>query len=109
MLAMLLILQGVAGPPAPRIARKTPPVSVPCPEIVPGDEIIVCGRPDDQRLGRLPEPQRRAPEAPLTFRLPGGGQGNVHAVQSTLPGATGSGAVVSLRFPFGRSKPATPE
>jgi len=108
MLAMLLILQGVAGPPAPRIAHKTPPATVPCPEIVPGDEIIVCGRPDDQRLGRLPEPQR-APDALLTFRLPGGGQGNVHAVQSTLPGATGSGAVMSLRIPFGRSKPATPE
>ena len=75
MLAMLLILQGVAGPPAPRITRKIPPATVPCPEIGPGDEIIVCGRPDDQRLGRLPEPQRRAPDAPLTSGCREAGRG----------------------------------
>ncbi|MEG8026830.1 hypothetical protein [Sphingomonas aerolata] len=42
----------------------------------------------------------------MTFRLPGGGTGKVHAVQSTLPGATGSGAVVTLRIPFGPGRRA---
>ncbi|MDY0965903.1 MULTISPECIES: hypothetical protein [Sphingomonas] len=72
----------------------------------PGGEIVVCARPTDQRLARLPTPPVSSPDAPMTFRLPGGGTGNVHAVQSTLPGATGSGAVVTLRIPFGPGRRA---
>ena len=105
MLAMLLAVQAVAGPPAPREARRSmAQASVPCPVTAPGDEIVVCGRPTDPRLPPLPAPARRAPDSAMTFRLPGGGTGNVHAVQSTLPGATGAGAVVSLRMPFGGVK-----
>jgi len=105
MLAMLLAIQAIAGPPAPREPRKAAPrASVPCPETVAGDDILVCGRPTDQRLPPLPEPVGQTTDAPMTFRLPGGGTGNVHAIQTTLPGATGSGMVVSLRMPFGKPK-----
>ena len=107
MIAVLIGLQAVAGPPLPRELR--PPVSraaTPCPVTPPGGEIVVCGRPTDQRLARLPTPPVNAPDAPMTFRLPGGGTGKVHAVQSTLPGATGSGAVVTLRIPFGPGRRA---
>lgn len=105
MLAMLLLIQAVAGPPVPPELRKpVPRSSKPCPDTPTGDEILVCGRQEDRRLAKLPEPVRRAPEDAMTFRLPGGGTGNVHAIQTTLPGATGSGAAVTLRIPFGKRK-----
>ncbi len=105
MLAMLLAVQAVAGPPAPReVRRPLAQASVPCPVTAPGDEIVVCGRPTDQRMPPLPAPARRAPDSAMTFRLPGGGTGNVHAIKSRLPSAAGSGAAVTLRMPFGGVK-----
>lgn len=109
--ALLLLIQAVSGPPVPLELRK--PVvrsAAPCPIQAEG-EIIVCGRaPESRRLETLPDRPSRSPPEPLTFRLPGGGTGNVHAVQSNLPGATGPGAVVSLKIPFGKKKrvPASP-
>ncbi len=41
---------------------------------------------------------------PLSFRLPGGGTRNVHAIASELPGARGQGMAVTLRIPFGKGK-----
>jgi hypothetical protein len=40
----------------------------------------------------------------MTFRLPGGGTGNVHAVRTELPGAIGQGVAVTLKIPFGKGK-----
>ncbi len=106
MFAMLL-LQAVAGPPLPADLRK--PVaraSTPCvPNTADGGEIVVCGHPTDQRLAKLPERYVKPRGDPMTFQLPGGGTGNVHAVQTTLPGATGSGLVVALKIPLGTRTP----
>lgn len=106
MLAGLLLLQAVAGPPLPpeprkRVARAT----MPCPvQTDPDGEIVVCARPTDQRLAKLPEPVQPPPFDPLSFRLPAGGTGNVHAIRTELPGAVGQGGAVTLKMPFGRGK-----
>ncbi len=106
MLAGLLLLQAVAGPPLPpelrkRVARAT----MPCPvQTDPYGEIVVCARPTDQRLAKLPEPVQPPPFDPLSFRLPGGGKGNVHAIRTELPGVVGQGGAVTLKMPFGRGK-----
>ena len=104
-ITLILLLQAVAGPPVPRDLR---PAIVnlprPCPTAASGGEIVVCGRaPDGQRLEKLPDrSQSRSVQDPLTFRLPDGGTGDVHAVQNNLPGGTGSGLVTTLRIPFGK-------
>lgn len=106
MLVGLLLLQAVAGPPLPpelrkRVARAT----MPCPvQTDPNGEIVVCGRPTDQRLARVAEPTQTPRDDPLTFRLPGGGKGNVHAIRSELPGANGQGVAVTFKIPFGKGK-----
>ncbi len=106
MLAGLFLLQAVAGPPLPpelrkRVARAT----MPCPvQTDPYVEIVVCARPTDQRLAKLPQPVQPPPFDPLSFRLPGGGKGNVHAIRTELPGAVGQGGAVTLKMPFGRGK-----
>ncbi|MEG3161276.1 hypothetical protein U1763_12270 [Sphingomonas sp. LB2R24] len=106
MLAGLFLLQAVAGPPLPpelrkRVARAT----MPCPvQTDPYGEIVVCARPTDQRLAKLPQPVQPPPFDPLSFRLPGGGKGNVHAIRSELPGAVGQGGAVTLKMPFGRGE-----
>lgn len=106
--ALLLLIQAVSGPPTPVELRK-PVVRTPCPIQAEGGEIVVCGRaPDTHRLGTLPERPSRAAQEPLSFRLPGGGTGNVHAVQNTLPGASGPGAVTTLRIPFGKKRAPPP-
>ncbi|MGU3391986.1 hypothetical protein [Sphingomonas sp. M1A8_2b] len=102
---MALLLQSVAGPPVPRELRKpTPRVALPCPVTQAGEDIVVCARPTDQRLARLPEPIQPPRGDPLSFRLPGGGKGNVHAIRTELPGARGQGVAVTLKIPFGRGK-----
>jgi hypothetical protein len=78
---------------------------MPCPvQPDPDGEIVVCARPTDQRLATLPEPIAPAPQDPMTFRLPGGGTGNVHAIRTELPGAIGQGVAVTLKIPFGKGK-----
>ena len=103
---MILLAQAVAGPPVPIELRQVAPrSSSPCPTTGDDGEIIVCGRrPENQRLAKLPEADKPAPSDPLSFRLPGGGKGNVHAIQSTVGGFTGQGAAVTLTFPFGKGK-----
>ena len=106
MLTGLLLLQAVAGPPLPPDLRKrVPRATMPCPvQTDPEGEIVVCARPTDQRLAKLPEPVQPPPFDPLSFRLPGGGKGNVHAIRTELPGAVGQGGAVTLKMPFGRGK-----
>ncbi|WP_140418397.1 5'-nucleotidase [Sphingomonas mucosissima] len=71
---MMLALQSVAGPPSP---AKPIPVERPCPAAQPGEEIVVCARPDDQfRLKLLPDrftAERTPPKAETAI----GGLGNV--------------------------------
>jgi hypothetical protein len=101
--ALLLLLQAVSGPPVPLELREPVVRSAACSTHAEGGEIVVCGRtPERQRLKTLPEPAARSAQDALAFRLPGGGTGNVHAVQTNLPGATGPGAVLSLGIPFGK-------
>jgi len=105
MLVALLLLQAVAGPPLPPELRKRPVrIATPCSTEARGGETIVCARPTDQRIGPLPEPVIVAHDDPLSFRLPGGGKGNVHAIRTELPGAIGQGAAVTLKMPFGKGK-----
>jgi hypothetical protein len=104
MLAGLLLLQAVAGPPLPLELRKRPVrPTMPCPvQTDPDGEIVVCARSSDQRLATLAEPVQPPRGDPLSFRLPGGGKGNVHAIRTELPGAIGQGAAVTLKMPFGK-------
>ena len=106
MLAGLLLLQAVAGPPLPPELRKRPVrLTMPCPvQTDPDGEIVVCARPPDQRLATLAAPVQPPRGDPLSFRLPGGGRGNVHAIRTQLPGASGQGAAVTLKLPFGNGK-----
>ena len=78
---------------------------MPCPvQTEPDGEIVVCARPTDHRLATLPAPVQPPRGDPLSFRLPGGGKGNVRAIQTELPGAIGQGAAVTLKIPFGKGK-----
>ena len=106
MLVGLLLLQAVAGPPLPPELRKRPARStMPCPVQADADgEIVVCARPTDQRLATVAEPVQPARGDPLSFRLPGGGTGNVHAIRTELPGAIGQGVAITLKVPFGKGK-----
>ena len=99
---LALLIQTVA---VPRELRKpTPRIALPCPVTRPGEDIVVCARPTDQRLATLAEPVQPPRGDPLSFRLPGGGKGNVHAIRTQLPGASGQGAAVTLKLPFGNGK-----
>jgi hypothetical protein len=104
--ALILLAQAVSGPPVPNELRKiAPQSSAPCPATSEGGEIIVCGRrSEDQRLAKLPETDKAEPSDRLSFRLPGGGKGNIHAFQSNVGGFTGQGVAVTLKIPFGKGK-----
>ena len=106
MLVGLLLLQAVAGPPLPpELRKRLPRATMPCPvQTDPDGEIVVCARPTDQRVAKLAEPVQPVRGDPLSFRLPGGGTGNVHAIRTELPGASGQGGAVTLKMPFGRGK-----
>ena len=105
-LAAMLLVQAVAGPPPPRESTPSPSlVARPCPTADDGDDVVVCGRKSDPpRLVRLPEEKPRSAADMMTFRLPGHATGNVHGIQSELPGGAGQGAAVSIRIPFGKGK-----
>ncbi|HXH14661.1 MAG TPA: hypothetical protein VNJ10_00840 [Sphingomonas sp.] len=105
MLVGLLLLQAVAGPPLPpELRKRTARKATPCSTESDSGETVVCARPTDQRVDPLPEPVVAARGDPLSFRLPGGGKGNVHAIRTELPGGIGQGAAVTLKMPFGKGK-----
>lgn len=106
MLAALLMLQAVAGPPAPRAAQPTTALpAAPCPPQTDDGDVVVCARKSDPpRLVKLPEEAPRDPQDMITFRLPGHATGNIHAFQHDLPGGVGQGAAFSVRIPFGKGK-----
>ncbi|BCA62139.1 hypothetical protein HMP09_1373 [Sphingomonas sp. HMP9] len=106
MLVGLLLLQAVAGPPLPPELRKRPArLAVPCPvQTDPDGEVIVCAHPSDQRLATLVVQVQPPRGDPLSFRLPGSGTGNLHAIRTELPGAIGQGVAVTFKIPFGKGK-----
>lgn len=67
-------------------------------------EVVVCGRPSDQRLHPLPSLPEAKRIDPATFRLPGIGTAHLHAIHSALPGAEGNGVAVTLTVPLGKPK-----
>ncbi|MES3101083.1 hypothetical protein O6W96_16370 [Sphingomonas faeni] len=73
MLAGLLLLQAVAGPLLPpELRKRAARAPMLCPvQTDPDGEIVVCARPTEQRLAKLPEPAQPPPFDPLSFRLPG--------------------------------------
>ncbi len=100
----LLALQ-VAGPPAALPARRAP--DRPCPVAKPGEEIIVCARPDDAyRLKPMPErftPERSPPKAEAAIA----GLGTVAAEVEQARDAQGAPinrAMIRLRVPLGGNK-----
>lgn len=100
MLVALLLLQAAAATPPERIDLLQPAQACPTEG---GEDIVVCAHHQDApRLTRVEERPPRPLSGALTFRLPGGGTGNVHAIQTYLPGASGSGAAVTLRIPLGK-------
>lgn len=104
MLALIVLLQAVAGPPVPRDLKPLTIVK-PCPSADGSGDIVVCGRQQNgPRLERLPDRDRGALPDDVSFRLPGGGKADLHALQSTLPGGTGQGAAVTFSIPFGKKK-----
>jgi len=65
---------------------------MPCPvQTDPDGDIVVCARRTDQRLATLAEPVHPPRGDPLSFRLPGGGTGNVHAIRTEFPTRSGKG------------------
>lgn len=99
-LVVLLLLQAAVATQPERIDLLRRPPACP-PES--GDDVVVCARRQDApRITRVEERPARPLSDALTFRLPGGGTGNVHAIQTYLPGASGSGAAVTLRIPLGK-------
>ena len=105
-LALLLAVQDRPMLPAPDTvgegsgagaARRCDPGS---------EEITVCGNADMSRFRAGPLDDARWAEKPLRprFKLPGGGQGAVHAEQRSLPGASAPAAMVTLKIPLGGKK-----
>ena len=104
MAPIVLLFQVAAGPPS-RPTDLRAAVARPCPKAEDEGDIVVCGRPEERpRLARLPVPVRRSLEDAASFRLPGGGRGNVHAIQTQLPGAVGRGGAITLGLPFGKGR-----
>lgn len=96
MLAFFLLQAASAAPP-----RTIDLLAKPERCVSTESEVVVCAHPADQRLEPLVEPLKSGPpDGPLSFRLPGGGTGNLHAIQSTLPGGSGAAAMVTLKIPF---------
>lgn len=100
----LLVLQTIAGPPS---APKPVLVERPCPAAAPGEEIVVCARPNDQfRLKALPDrftAERAPPRAETAIN--GVGTVAVEAEQGAdAQGAPISRAMIRLRVPIGPKK-----
>lgn len=100
-----MIALQVAGPPAPSPVKPAP--ERPCPAAQPGEEIIVCARPNDvHRLKLLPErftAERAPPKAETTIA----GVGTVAAEVEQARDAQGAPinrAMMRLRIPMGAKK-----
>ena len=98
---MMLTVQAVAGPPAP---AKPIPLERPCPPAKPGEEIVVCARPNDQfRVRPLPERftvERGPPKAETAVN--GVGTVAVEADQGAdAQGGPITRAMIRLRVPIG--------
>ncbi len=73
-----------------------------------GATITVCGDPHGMRLPTLDDARWEPPIRPR-FRLPGGAQGEVYAVQRVLaPGVESPAAFITATIPLGR-KPVKPD
>ena len=104
MRALALLLQA-ATTPASDIPDQLTVTARPCAGPSETGEVVVCGRRDEeQRLKPLPPLPVREQSDPFAFRLPGVGNGRVHAIQTELPGAVGQGVAVTLSIPLGRKK-----
>lgn len=100
-LTLALLQAAATGPALTRTERDCTPRD--------DGEVVVCARPGESphRLKPLPPRPGDPPRAPLGFRLPGGGEGRLHAVQSNLLGASGQGLAITAKIPLGRKrKPA---
>ena len=94
-----------AGPPVPASARRLP--DRPCPVARPGEEIVVCARPQEEfRLGPLPDRyvgERTPPKAAVGIA----GVGTVSAEAEQGADAQGgpvNRAMIRLTVPLGGSK-----
>lgn len=101
---IMLTMQAVAGPSSP---AKPIPVEHPCPAAQPGEEIVVCARPNDQfRMRPLPErfmAERAPPKAATTIK--GVGTVAMEADQGAdAQGAPITRAMIRLRVPIGSKK-----
>lgn len=98
---MMLAMQAVAGPPSP---AKQVPVERPCPAPQPGEEIVVCARPNDRfRLKPLSDryTAERAPPKAETA-IDGVGTVAVEAERAAdAQGAPINRAMIRLRVPIG--------
>jgi hypothetical protein len=100
-----MIALQVAGPPAPGPAKGVP--ERPCPAARPGDEIVVCARPNDvHRLKPLPQ-RFTAERAPPKAEAAIAGVGTVAAEVEQARDAQGAPinrAMMRLRIPLGGAK-----
>ncbi|MDF2495687.1 5'-nucleotidase [Sphingomonas sp.] len=101
---VMFAVQAVAGPPSPVVRA---PVERPCPTAKPGEEIIVCARPDDAfRLKPIPDrytAERAPPKAETALK--GVGTVAVEAEQAAdAQGAPINRAMIRLRVPIGSPK-----
>lgn len=101
---LMLALQ-VAGPPAATPPKR--PSERPCPVPKPGEEIVVCARPNDAyRLKPLPE-RYVAERAPPKAETAIAGVGTVAAELEQAADAQGAPinrAMIRLRIPLGAKK-----
>lgn len=99
MMPLLMLLQ-VAGPilPAPRV----PAAATVCPVGGEADEVVVCGRRDDERfrLRPLPPPPGRTGLPLAEVPLPGGARAAVQTEQANVAGAPSNRVMVRLSRPF---------
>lgn len=101
---LTLALQA-AGPPVPLPPRRSS--DRPCPVARPGEDIVVCARPNDQfRLKPLPDHfvvEREPPKAAVAIAGVGALAAEVEQGADAQGGPINR-AMVRLRIPLGRSK-----
>lgn len=101
---LMLALQ-VAGPPAPVPPKR--PSDRPCPVAQPGEEIVVCARPNDEfRLKPLAErysADREPPKAQVNIAGVGAVAAEVEQGRDAQGGPVNR-AMVRLRIPLGGGK-----
>ena len=101
---LMLALLAQATPPDGTERLSVAPRTCPSGPSTDG-EVVVCARPDDQRLRPLPPLAEVRHIDPATFRLPGIGTAHLHTIHSSLPGAEGNGVAATLTVPFGKPEP----